>query len=209
MNLDNRLWGIITAFICIGTLALGWFVGVEPRLAGMARAADAAENTTQQNELARLDIARMTEATERIDELRAELAQLRRAVPAGVDGTGFITALDGLIAAHGVSLKSVVFGTPEAYSPPTGEGAPLTDPAVTSENMVVVSVSVTVAGANENVLSFMNGLQRADRLVAVTGVTKSNVEETVELTVDGTMFVMRDPLAEAALDASDEAAAEG
>ncbi|WP_167050526.1 hypothetical protein [Salinibacterium sp. ZJ77] len=203
MTLDNRLWAVITAIVCIATLILGWFVGVEPRLAAVARAAAQQLIVEEQNRLARSDIATMQKAAEEMDTLEAALAELRRIVPPGVDGTGFIKTVDSLVVGNGVTLAAVLFDQPVPYvAPPEGDPlAPLSDPIITEDNFVVVPVAVSVVGGNEQVLSFLAALQSSQRLFSVTSVSKNQSEpgiDVFELTVGGFIYVLRDPIAEAA-----------
>lgn len=214
MTLDNRLWAVITAIVCIATLALGWFVGVEPRLAAAARSLAQQLTVDQQNEVALLDIARMQAARDDIDTLSATLADLRRVVPPGVDGTGFIKALDGIIFAHGVQLDEIAIATPAPYAvPPEGDDlAPFTHPLITNQNLVVVPVSVRVVGSNDQVLDFLASLQKMERLILVNEVAKSQDEPGVDvykLTASGYLYVLRDPTAEAALSAGAADAGQG
>lgn len=207
MTIDNRLWAIITAFVCVLLLGAGWFVGVEPRLAAADRANEQRQTVEAQNTLARAEVARLQEAEGNRDALDAQLAELRAAVPPGVDGSGFLATLDQLVAAHGVVLASVALSDPLAYVPPAeGDFSPLTDASITSENFVLVPVEVAVGGTNEQVLAFLASLQSQKRLILINEVARVRDEANADLyglAVSGYIFVLRDPAAEAAADAAD------
>jgi len=206
MTIDNRLWAIITAFVCVLLIGAGWFLGVEPRLAGADRADEQRQAIEAQNVVARAEIARLQQAEENRPALDAQLAELRAAVPAGVDGSAFISALDQLIASNGVVLTSVALADPIAYVPPTeGEFAPLTNPLITTGNFVIVPVQIAVGGTNDQVLAFLAALQASDRLILITEVARVRDDTQADvygLAITGSIYVLRDPTAEAAADAA-------
>ncbi len=202
MKVDNRIWVIITAFVCVVIVAGGWFLGVEPRLAAAAKATESLKSVEAQNDLTRMEIARLEKASKQSEELNAQLAELRAAIPPGVEGSDFISALDQLIASNGVTIKSVTLSEPMAYSvTPNAEGAvPPSDPLITSDNFVIVPIQISVVGANDAVLNFLAALQAHKRLILVTAVDKDQDDgdaEQFELAVAGNIYVLRDPVAEA------------
>jgi Tfp pilus assembly protein PilO len=207
MTIDNRLWAIITAFVCVLLLGAGWFLGVEPRLAAADRANEQRQTIEAQNNVARAEILRLQKAEDNRAQLETQLADLRAAVPAGVDGSGFLSALDQIVAANGVVLASVSLSDPIAYVPPAeGEFSPLTDPAITAENFVAVPVKIAVGGTNDQVLAFLASLQSEKRLILVNEVARVRDESVADLyglAVSGFIYVLRDPAAEAAADAAD------
>lgn len=92
-------------------------------------------------------------------------------------------------------------GTPSAPAGPNASEiapTPATDGAINADNFVIVPISLTVEGTNDNVLDFLGQLQDADRLVLVTGLQKARDNDGVySLNISGGMFVLRNAQAEA------------
>lgn len=65
-----------------------------------------------------------------------------------------------------------------AAAPALGAGVPVTSPLVTSENFIAIPITLGFEGSYENVLTFVEGLQKGTRLTAVTAfsTTKDGAE---------------------------------
>jgi len=91
--------------------------------------------------------------------------------------------------------------------------APVVNELITATNFVAVPISLSVDGSYDNVLDFIEGLQKGTRLVMVTTVTTTKPEATssVTSTISGFIYVLLDPnaatAATAATDATDATAA--
>lgn len=224
VKLDNRLWAVLTILISGALIAAGWFVGVDPRLQAAA-AADLQRTTIETDtDATRTQIAGLATEKERIGELDNELVALQAAVPPGVMGTAFIRQLNDVAAASGATIVSFTLETPEKYTAvvpapadpnaPTVADipAPAADASVTGDNFVVVPIQLSLEGTNEQVLNFLGGLQRGQRLVLVTTVSRQIAGEDVDLhtmEIGGYAFVLRNAAAEAEAAAADAETTEG
>lgn len=232
MKLDNRLWILISSVLILVLIAGGWFLGVGPFLAAAAVADEAREGIESQNRDLRVQIASLAQQEADLPKLADELEELEKAIPAGVDGSEFIASVTKLASQSDVTLTTIALTDPVAYVPPAApappapaaegeaaEGAeaapapapaagagpvPLTDPLVTTANMVIVPIEIGVSGSNDKVMAFLERLQEGDRLVLVTKIAGGRAEGSdassgsYAMTITGSMYVMRDPAAELA-----------
>lgn len=175
----GRIWivgAILSIFVLVGG---GWVFGIAPQLASAASAnADRASAviTNQRNQLL---LAKLKSDYQNIDALKNQLLALRQAVPPKEDIPSFVTELNTLSAANGVTLKSLTVSDAKPYTPATqtpSAGAsktssPQTNAKITSANFVVVPVQISVTGDYGRVLSFVNDVQMGQRLILVSSLT--------------------------------------
>ncbi|TFC47058.1 hypothetical protein E3T26_07370 [Cryobacterium sp. TMT1-21] len=225
----NRLW-LLGAALAIGVVAaLGWMLGISPKI-GEARAARADRVAVEaQNTAFEAQLVTLKKQYESIDELRSELSSLRQAVPNGPDMPDFVGQLDTIAGVHGVTLSSITVSDAQPYVPmvvaPAVEAAPAADapsggtatpapvdaaaaasaaaeaaiasavpapvvnPLVTAENFVAVPISLSVDGAYDDVVSFVDGLQKGKRLVMVTTFNTSTPADSGKVTGNITAFI--------------------
>ena len=113
-----RLWVIGGALVAIGLAAFGWFVGIQPKLAEIARAELSRQQAVELNIQNELVLADLKEQYEQLDELSADLEKLQLAVPYTVDAPNFFRQLNGLAAATGVSVSEITIDEARAYGAP-------------------------------------------------------------------------------------------
>ncbi|GAB3403951.1 hypothetical protein GCM10027515_15320 [Schumannella luteola] len=131
MKLDNRIWYLVTAVVCIALIAGGVFLGVQPQLGAIATASSDKANVDAQLVDLRSQISGLTEASKKKNELDEQAAEIRKKLPAGVDGAAFIAELTDISGQSGASVSSLDVSTPVAYAPPAAPAAPA-DPAAAS-----------------------------------------------------------------------------
>lgn len=174
---STRIWTFATAFVMILVVALGWFLGVSPKLADAARFDAERAAVVAQNDVARATIAALQEDFEQIDELRDDLSELRAQFPTGA---GYDTAIEELLAAllaRELTIQNIAITEPAPTSPTTlEEGAEPPAPEVDGDGLLPagsllrITVSVTVNGPLTSVLSFIDALQRSPRFsIIATG----------------------------------------
>lgn len=192
---SNRLWGIGTAIVIVAVLALGWVLGVSPKLNELAGVTASLDAVNAQNQQHQLELAALEAQFENIDELRDELADLQAAVPSDVGLPDFIRQLNTLAAATGVAIDSISTSDPGAYSVPAvpgttvdAEGNVVALPAAPA-NLVTINTVIKIKGTPSAILLFVKGLQSGDRLFFIS-----------ELAIG-------EPTAPAATEGEDEAAA--
>lgn len=165
---NNRIWMLLAAVVSVGIIALGWFLGVSPKLDEVSMADQQRASVEDQNKIHEVRLAKMKEQFAQIDELRAELAALQRALPPGDELPAFLGQLHELEGTSGVLLTRFMASDAQKYLP--AEGA-ATDPLVTGENFVTVTIGLTVEGSREQVIKFVNDLQYGNRLFLINQLT--------------------------------------
>ena len=224
---SNRLWVIGAVLLTAAIVAMGWFLGVSPKL-GEAAAADQQRSTVvDQNVAHERETAKIKKQYEQLPELKTQLAVLRAAVPAGDDLSTFLGELHQLEQQNQVSLTSFSAGDGQPYVPPAAPAATdakagtdatteaaksaaetatstpavpgSTSPLVTADNFVAIPVTVMVTGSHEQAMNFIQGLQSGNRLFLVTDLTMTQQEdsEAYEAKITGFVYVVLDSSAPA------------
>jgi hypothetical protein len=165
-----RVWSFATVIVVIIAVALGWFLGISPKLAEAAQYDSERLAVQGQNEVARAVIAQLEADFERIDELRDELAQLRSEFPTQAEYDDAVEEFITTIVAEGVVLQNLQINEP---SPGTAavlgpdESAP--EPEIDGDgvlpvgSLLLVSTSITIFGSLDATLSFIDQLQQSPR----------------------------------------------
>jgi Tfp pilus assembly protein PilO len=213
----NRVWFIGTAIVTIGVLALGWFLGVSPRLSEAAASNADRQAAESVNDQQVAGIAALKDKFSSIDDVQDELDELRLALPSTVELDEFVNQVGAAAAEQGVSVVGftsddpAVFGVvaPEAPIATEEEAAPapaatpaaddpvatppLADALLDPANFITVKVSVTVEGEYGKILAFLAQMQSNPRLFLVSGLDIGVKETTISGKADGYIYVLLDP----------------
>lgn len=204
MKLSTQVWGLLTFVVVVGVLAAGWFLGVSPQLAGQAQAESLRKSALAQNDGIRATIADLKDKQDQLAEFQSRDAELQRAIPSSVESAEFLSGLNALAAASGVTIEQISLNEVTPYTPPGAADAsdlapaPVTDSRINGENFYLVPVSISVSGGWAEVLAFTHGVQTNGRLVLVTKVSTTGDGTTFTTTLDGAMYVLIRPEAPAA-----------
>src|SRR5690606_26924168 len=131
--MGNRYFVLGAVLASGGILAAGWFLGVQPKLAETAAANAAREAAVDQNALHEAQLKQLEQDYARIDELRATVAELREAVPAHHDYSGFVAELNTIATQTGATLPKVTVGDSTWYTPAPAVAAPEQGPGAPPE----------------------------------------------------------------------------
>ena len=219
---SNRLWVIGSILLTIAIVAMGWFLGVSPKLGEAATADQHRSEVAAQNLVHQTETAKIKKQYEQLPELKEQLAVLRAAIPAGDDLSTFLGELHQLEQQTAVSLTSFAAGDGQPYVPPAAPAADdakagtdaaadaakstpapaattaaipgATSPLVTAENFVAIPVTVMVTGSHEQAMNFIQGLQSGNRLFLVTDLTMTQQDdsEAYEAKITGFVYVLLD-----------------
>lgn len=202
MNSNNRLWIFGSMSLCVAILAMGWFLGVSPKLAEAATAADQLSTAEAQNVVHEREIAVIKKQFEQLPELKSQLAVLRASIPADDALSSLLGELHSLEQQNKVTLKNFKAGDGQAYTPVKSSAGTVstTNPLVTPENFVAIQVIVNVEGANANLMNFIQGLQTGDRLFLVTDLSLTETKDSEAAgsaadstaTITGLVYVLLD-----------------
>lgn len=173
----TRIWTFASVILMIIVIALGWFLGVAPKLAEANRFDSERRNVEAQNELARITIAQFESDLQRIDELRDELREFRGEFPTGAEYDVVIEEFLRGMLAEGLELQNLDINEPapaSAVAPAEGE-APETEIDGTGElptgSLLRVTASITVGGSIEQVLAYIDRLQLSSRFSVIASGT--------------------------------------
>lgn len=192
--MNNKFWPLVAGVLGIAILAMGWFLGVSPKLDEMNAANAQRATVDAQNLQHEATLAALKTEFDKIDELKSELADYQVALPPGDELSTFLGELHKLEASSGVTVKS--FSASDAQQYIAAAGAVTVSPLVTADNFVAITIGLTVEGTRAQVISFVNDLQYGDRLFLVNKVTLG--QDTAEPTkyqgsITGFVYVLVDP----------------
>lgn len=175
-----RLWTFATVIVMIVVVALGWFLGAAPRLSEAARFESERVAVQGQNDIARALIAQLEQDSERVGELRDQLAVLRAAFPTQVEYDLAVEEFITSLVTQGLTLQNLsitepspssaqVLASDEVAPEPEIDGAGV----LPSGSLLLVSTSVTVEGPLSATLAFIDALQRSPRFAVIPTVAYS------------------------------------
>jgi len=195
---SNRLWTLGAVLVIVGLLAATWFLGVSPQLAAAQLADSERAGIETQNVANQSTLTSLKAQFEKIDELRAELAESREVVPASVQQSLLIGQIGDFAKANDVKISLASFSDPEASIAGSSTDPELSAAMalVSPESFLVVPLSMTIHGEYTDVMNFIDDLQTGTRLVLVFEVTmpegRAKKGETVDISIAGETFVLLD-----------------
>lgn len=206
MTTNNRLWLIGSILLSVAIVAMGWFIGVSPKLSEAANASTQLATVEAQNVVHEAEVVAIKKQYEQLPALQAELATLREAVPADDQLSTFLGELHSLEQKNDVSVTDFTASDGQEYAPieSTVPALNITNPMITKDNFVAIKVDVEVSGENANVMNFIEGLQTGERLFLVTdlalnqGASGSSAESggggsaSAKATISGLVYVLLD-----------------
>ena len=189
---NNRIWIISGALVIVIVLALGGLLGVKPQLDAASASNSDRESVELLNRQHVAELALLKAQAEDIDALAAQVAELRRSVPASADLDTFMGELGALQAANNVVVTSYA-PTDAALFLPSPEVEGVVPASVMNSNFATISVAITVIGARESTLNFVQGLQSGSRLVLVSDINvAAAVDGVTTTTITGLVYVLLD-----------------
>jgi hypothetical protein len=210
---------VIAAMLAMTVVAvLGFVVGIQPQLGNLAVAEENQAAAQQRNAEQTAVVAALKEQFDGLSDLKAELAPLQASVPSTNELPAFVTQLDALAGASGVTLSSLTIADAQPYTPvapPAAEPAdvsegstatptpapsavsaagvpPVSNAKITATNFAWLAVQITVTGTEAGSLDFVHGLQTGSRLFLVTGLKTSRTDApgSVDATITGLIYVL-------------------
>jgi Tfp pilus assembly protein PilO len=177
---ETRLWKF-GAIVLIIALVLGtWFLAISPRLDEASQANENRSAVEMQNLTHEATLAALEKDAKNFNKFEDELADLRVAVPSGAGLPLLIDQLNSLAAETGVVIEQLTASDPVAYvHPVAADGTSGVEEdtelvaaraGIAPERLLVVPIGLRVAGAYDNVMGFVDGLQHGDRIALVHGL---------------------------------------
>lgn len=175
---STRIWSFATVLLIIVVVALGWFLGIAPKLAEAARFDSDRLAVQAQNEVTRAAIAQLEADFERIDELRSELALLRAEFPTQAEYDDAVQEFITSLLAEDLVLQNLQINEPSPTSAAVlGPDEVAPEPEIDGTgvlpvgSLLLVSTSVTVFGPLDDVLAFVDALQLSPRFAVIPTFT--------------------------------------
>lgn len=184
-----RIWWFGTALLIATVLGLGWLLGVSPLLAQAATAAAERANVELTNQAQEARLAQMRLQYERLDEIAAELDELKQSVPGEVDSDAIWQHLWSIQVATGAPVATIMAGEAQPY----GTGDAGASPGIPSLHTVPITITFQSTGRIDQVLAFAGAMQRSPRLFLVTQVVATENDGSLSAAITAFMFVISDP----------------
>jgi Tfp pilus assembly protein PilO len=194
------MWVIGAVLAMVVIIAGGWFIGIAPQLAIATSAKNERSNVMAANARNQILLAKLKRDYQNIDALENQISNREESVPPIAETPSFVTELNTLANARGVTLKSFAVSDAKPYTPITqgSAGTPASssqvNPKITPKNFVIIPVQIAVSGDYGKVLDFVNDVQLGRRLFLVsalssTGSTNSKGFKGSATTSRGTQMV--------------------
>lgn len=169
MNINkHRIAWIGLAVGIVLVMLITWMAGVAPCLDKIHSADEQTAQIEAQNEVTQKKIDQLMIASETMTIQKARLKQLQSQLPENFDQSKFITSLDGAAAGSGVTIKSVTFDDAvEATLPAESQKA------IVAGHLVEVPLTITAAGSYDAMRSFVDSVQKIERIAVPNNVTYS------------------------------------
>ena len=204
--MNNKFWLLIAAIVGVSILAMGWFLGVSPKLDEMNAANEQRASVEAQNRLHEAKLVELKKEFQQLDALKTELADAQASLPPGDELSSFLGELHRLEASSGVVLTTFSAGDGQTYV--AAPGTATQSPLVTADNFIAIPIDLTVQGTRPQVMEFLSNLQYGKRLflvikltvaqakgAAATDAEAADAADAYEGTISGFVYVLVDPAA--------------
>ena len=173
----SRIWVMGAVLAIVAIIAGGWFIGIAPQLAVATSAKNERSNVMSANQRNQILLAKLKRDYLNIDALKNQVSNLQESVPPMTDIPSFVTELNTLANARGVTLKSFAVSDAKRYTPitqgstGTPSGSSQINSKITPSNFVIIPVQIAVSGDYGKVLDFVNDVQLGRRLFLVSALS--------------------------------------
>lgn len=221
LKLDHRIKVLIAVVLMLVIAGGGWLLGIQPAVAAALDAGTQETAVRAQNDASRAKLAELEKTASTLPALKKQLSALDASVPSTPEGPALLDSIDAIADAAGVTVQRIAVDAAAPYTPPvpadvavdpeTGKAVagaepadpalvPATDPRITTDDFVVVPVSIDVTGSLEHALSFVRGVQTGPRLFLVNKFSSVTDEgsSSVKATLSGYVYVLLDAAASVA-----------
>lgn len=178
-----RLWVIGSVLAAILILALGWFLGIQPRLDEAGAAELERRNVAETNAGYEATLIELRELSANLPALERDLDAIRVEIPDAPELSTLLGQLNEIAVAAGVSINEVTANTPQLVEPELLEPLGVTD-------LVAIPVQISALGSTEGLSTFLRNAQFGPRLLFVSSFTTSDDAETGRVSLTGFIFVL-------------------
>jgi len=150
---------IMSAVVGVAIVALWWVFVFSPKNKQLSSAHSDLASAQHEGDTLHAQLAELRDIASRNTEIQAQLGKLSAAIPATPDQGNFITGLNGIADASGISWQSVTMQQPTTANP----GEPPSIP-----------VQILIQGGFFQAVDYLNRLEALDRLVVVDSVNMTS-----------------------------------
>lgn len=181
--MNNKLWLLIAGVVSVAILAMGWFLGVSPKIDEMNAANENRATVEQQNTTYEAKLRELEKQFANIDQLKTDLASSQKGLPPGDELSTFLGQLHKLESSSGATLTT--FGASDGQGYVAAAGS-TTSPDVSEKNFIAIPINLTATGTRAQVINFTSDLQYGDRLFLVTKLTVAQDKGAAAASPDAT-----------------------
>lgn len=186
----NRLIAIVLGLLTVAVFALGWLLGVAPKLAEAAASDSERQLVEVQNAASEAELVRLAEESDRLSELRKQLDKLAVSIPGEHGLEDFLDQLADAAAASGVVIDSVTTGEAAPPIATAVEGETTADAATESGDLLSIPLTIGVSGPMSGVLTFSELVQTLPRLTLISALSVNDEAGTARGSLTGALFVI-------------------
>ena len=162
-----RVWTFAAVIVIIATVALGWFLGISPKLAEAARFETDRIAVAAQNQASLLTLEQLRDDFDRLDEYQSELEALQAEFPESTEYD--LIVQEALAASADLELEVQAFAASEPR--PASPDVVLDQFGQVPEGtLLVAEVTLDVKGDVRTALELAERLRSSVRFTLVTGV---------------------------------------
>ena len=174
---------VIGAFLLIiAIIAGGWFLEISPQRAITSNLNSERANVLALNSKNQLLLTQLKKEYQNIAPLKSQLDLLNRSIPPTANVSAFISELNSTANTYNVTIKSIVVSDAKPYAlaaqAPATNGtkeppAPDSNLKINSANFVIIPLQISISGKDADVLDFVNGIQKGQRLFLISTFTSA------------------------------------
>ncbi|KQY25104.1 hypothetical protein ASD16_06595 [Cellulomonas sp. Root485] len=101
-----------TVFIGLVIAAATWFLAISPTMSAAAELRDQAAQTTAQNDMLEVQVAKLKADFEKLPEYQAQLAALQQQIPTSAMLSDYLRQIDQIATAHAVTVTTIAPSSP-------------------------------------------------------------------------------------------------
>jgi Tfp pilus assembly protein PilO len=169
--MNNRIWILGTALVCVAILALGGLVFIKPKVDEIFTSTAGVVTTTLTNQQYELDLQALKAQYENLGEVEDKLAALRLSLPSGPDHAELLRLIDAAATAAGVAVNDYLTSSPIIYGATDAAGGTTSaaNPgSISGGTLAAIPISLQIStGAPQSVFQFMDNLRLSTRLLLI------------------------------------------
>lgn len=173
--------------------AVSWTLVIGPEVSRLSAVRTQIQDTRDQNDLLRAQLARLVKQSKDLDEVRRTADALAAKFPPTADQPGLFEAVTEAAVDAGIGPDGVttLAPSPPAVGGDATAGAATQQPTDGGRQLARQAVSISIEGTYKQTLQLLDNLEQMPRAYLVTSVSvNGGAEKGFTTTLTGDMFVM-------------------